>query len=61
MPIDEDIEVITDNNDLCDVILVLGDFNLPKARWKIDEESSSVTIDLKRDLICGLWMRPRSG
>jgi hypothetical protein len=28
----EDIEAITDNNDLCNVILVLGDFNLPKVR-----------------------------
>jgi hypothetical protein len=40
MPIDENIEIITDNEDLCDVILVLGDLNLPKARWKFDEESS---------------------
>jgi hypothetical protein len=35
----EDIAAITDNSDLCDVILVLGDFNLPKVRWKVDEES----------------------
>jgi hypothetical protein len=38
----EDIEVITDNSDLCDVILVLGDFNLPTVRWKVDEESGFV-------------------
>jgi hypothetical protein len=25
----KDIEVITDNSDLCDVIFVFGDFNLP--------------------------------
>jgi hypothetical protein len=37
----EDIEVITDSSDLCDVILVLGDFNLQKGRWKVDEESGS--------------------
>jgi hypothetical protein len=38
----EDIEAITDNSDLCDVILVLGDFNLPRVIWKVDEESGSV-------------------
>jgi hypothetical protein len=38
----EDIEAITDNSDLCDVIIVHGDFNLPKIRWKVDEESGSV-------------------
>jgi hypothetical protein len=56
----EDIEVITDNSDLCAVILVLGDFNLPKVRWKIDEESGSVlplnvTTDLESDVIGGLF------
>jgi hypothetical protein len=38
----EDIEAITDNSDLCDVILFLGDFNLPKVIWKVDEEIGSV-------------------
>jgi hypothetical protein len=56
----EDIEAITDNSDLCDVILVLGDFNLPKIRWKVDEGSCSVfplnvTTDLESDLIGGLF------
>jgi hypothetical protein len=40
--------------------LGLGDFNLPKVRWKVDEESGSVlslnmTTDLKSDLIGGLF------
>jgi hypothetical protein len=52
----EDIEAITDNSDLCDVILALGDLNLPKVRWKVDEASGSVlplnvTTDLESDLI----------
>jgi hypothetical protein len=56
----EDIEAITDSSDLCDVILVLGDFNLPKIRWKVDQESGSVlpmnlTTNLKNDLIGGLF------
>jgi hypothetical protein len=59
----EDIKAITDNSDL---ILVLCDFKLPKVRWKIDEESGyvplNVTTDLESDLIGGLfWMRLRSG
>jgi hypothetical protein len=50
----EDIEIIKDNSNLCDVILVLGDFNLP------DEESGpvvplNVTTDLEGDLIGGLY------
>jgi hypothetical protein len=28
----EDIEAITDNSELRDVILILGDFNLPKVK-----------------------------
>jgi hypothetical protein len=40
--------------------LILGDFNLPKVKWKVDEESSSmfplnVTSDLESDLIGGLF------
>jgi hypothetical protein len=47
----EDIEIFTDKNDLCDVVFHLGDFNLPKVRWNVDEESgcvmpSNVTTDL---------------
>jgi hypothetical protein len=56
----EDIEVITDSSDFSDVILVLDDFNLPKVRWKVDEESGSVlplnvTTDLEKDLMGGLF------
>jgi hypothetical protein len=56
----EDIEAITDNSDLCDVILVLGHFNLPRVRWKVDEESGyvlplNVTTDLESDLNGGLF------
>jgi hypothetical protein len=52
----EDIEAIRENNDLCDVIAVFGDFNLPKIRWNVDKESGSVlplngTTDLESDLI----------
>jgi hypothetical protein len=55
----EDIEAITDNSGLRDIILVLGDFNLPKVKWKVDEESGlmmplNVTSDLESDLIGGL-------
>jgi hypothetical protein len=54
----EDIEAITDNSGLRDVILFLGDFNLPKLKWKVDEESGSmiplnVTSELESDLIGG--------
>jgi hypothetical protein len=40
--------------------LVLGDFNLPKIRWKVDEGSGfvlplNVTTDLESDLIGGLF------
>jgi hypothetical protein len=40
--------------------LVLGDFNFPKIRWKVNEESSyvlplNVTTDLESDLIGGLF------
>jgi hypothetical protein len=56
----EDIEAITDNSDFCDVILVLDYFDLPKVRWKVDEESGfvlplNVTTDLGSDLIGGLF------
>jgi hypothetical protein len=56
----EDIEAITDNSELRDVILVLGDFNLPTFKMKVDEESGSmmpfnVTSDLESDLIGGLF------
>jgi hypothetical protein len=56
----EDIEAITDNSDLCDVILALGDLNWLKFRWKVDEKSGSVlplnvTTDLKSDHIGGLF------
>jgi hypothetical protein len=56
----EDIGAITDNSDFCDVILVLGDFNLLKVRWKVDEESGSVlslnvTTNLENDFIGGLF------
>jgi hypothetical protein len=49
------IEVITDNSDLCDVILVLGE-----VRWKVNEESGfvmplNVKTDLESDLISGLF------
>jgi hypothetical protein len=55
----EDRKVITDNSYLCGVILVLGDFNLPKVRWKVDEESDSVvplnvTTNLENGIIGGL-------
>jgi hypothetical protein len=55
----EDIEAITDNSGLRDFILILSDFNLPKVKWKIDEESGSmiplnVTSNLENDLIGGL-------
>jgi hypothetical protein len=36
----QDIEVITDNSGLWDVILVLGDINLPEARWKVDKKAA---------------------
>jgi hypothetical protein len=36
----EDIEVITDNSNLCDVTLVLGDLNLPKARCHLEDGRS---------------------
>jgi hypothetical protein len=47
----ENNEVITDNSDLCDVILVLSYINLPKFRWKVGEKSGfvmplNVTTDL---------------
>jgi hypothetical protein len=56
----QDVKAIMDNSDLCDVIMVLGGFNLPKIRWKVDEESGSVlllnvTTDLESDLIGGLF------
>jgi hypothetical protein len=56
----EDIEAITDNSELRDVILILGDFNLPKVKRKVVEESGSmmplnVTSDLQSDLIGGLF------
>jgi hypothetical protein len=38
----EDIEAITDNSGLRDVILVPGDFNLPKVKKKVGEESGSM-------------------
>jgi hypothetical protein len=51
---------ITDNSELRDVILILGDFNLLKVKWKFDEESGlmmllNVTSDLEGDLIGGLF------
>jgi hypothetical protein len=57
----EVIEAIIDNSGLLrDVILILGDFNLPKVNWKVDDESGSmiplnVTSDLKSDLIGGFF------
>jgi hypothetical protein len=56
----EDIEAITDNSELQDVISILGDFNLPKFKWKVDEENGSMmplnaTSDLESDLIGGLY------
>jgi hypothetical protein len=56
----EDVKAITDTSDLCDVIVVLGGFNLLKVRWKVDEESGSVlplnvTTKLESDLIGGLF------
>jgi hypothetical protein len=36
---EDDIKVITDNSDFCEVILVFG---LPKVKWKVDEESGSM-------------------
>jgi hypothetical protein len=56
----EDVKAIMDNSDLCDVIVVLGGFNLLKIRWKVDEESGSVfllnvTTHLESDLIGGLF------
>jgi hypothetical protein len=53
------VKTFTDNNELRDVV-VLGDFNLPKVKWKVDEESGSmmplnVTSDLESDLISGLF------
>jgi hypothetical protein len=56
----EDIEAITDNSGPRDVILFLGDFNLPKLKWKVDEESGSMislneTSELESDLIGGLF------
>jgi hypothetical protein len=33
---------VTDNSDLCDVNLVLGDCNLPIVSWKLDEKNGSV-------------------
>jgi hypothetical protein len=43
-----------------DVILILSDFNLPKVKWKVKEESGSmiplnVKSDLESDLIGGLF------
>jgi hypothetical protein len=38
----EDIEAITYNSGLRDVILILGDFNLLKDKWKVDEKSGSM-------------------
>jgi hypothetical protein len=56
----EDIEASTDNSGLRDVVLILGDFNLPKVKCKVDEKSGSmmplnVTSDLESDLIGGLF------
>jgi hypothetical protein len=56
----KDIETITDNSGLRDFILIFGDFNLPKVKWKVDEESGSmiplnVTSDLESDLIGRLF------
>jgi hypothetical protein len=56
----EDIEAITDNSELQDFILILGDFNLPKVKWKVDEKSGSmmplnVTSDLESDVIGGVF------
>jgi hypothetical protein len=57
----EDIEAMTDNSGLRDVILVLGHFELPKLKWKVDEKSGSMrplndlTSDLESDLIGGLF------
>jgi hypothetical protein len=56
----EEIEAVMDNSGLQDVILIIGDFNLPEFKWKVDEESGSmiplnVTSDLESDLIGGLF------
>jgi hypothetical protein len=56
----ENIEAITDNSGLRDVTLIFGNFNLPKVKWKVDEESGSmnplnVKSDLESDLIGGLF------
>jgi hypothetical protein len=42
----EDIVAITDNSELQDVISILGDFNLPKVKWKVN-----VTSDLESDRV----------
>jgi hypothetical protein len=54
----EDIEAITDNSGLRDVILIFGDFNLPKVKCTVDKESGlmiplNVTSDFKSDFIGG--------
>jgi hypothetical protein len=38
----EDIGAITDNSGLRDIILILGDFDLPIVKWKVDEECGSM-------------------
>jgi hypothetical protein len=49
----EDIEAITDNSGLRHVILIIGDFNLPKVKWKFDEESGSmIPLNVTSDLEC---------
>jgi hypothetical protein len=45
---------------LVSVFLILGNFNLPKVKWTVDEESCSmislnVTSDLESDVIAGLF------
>jgi Endonuclease-reverse transcriptase len=59
----EDIEEISSRSEICDSILVLGDFNLPKLRWRYDDDDSgsggllplNVTTDLENDFINGLF------
>jgi hypothetical protein len=52
----EDIKAITDNSGLRDVILILGYFNLPKVKWKFDEESGSlIPLNVTSDLESGLF------
>jgi hypothetical protein len=55
----EDMDAIVGSSRVIDRILVLGDFNLPKVEWEVQEDGSTllpmgITTNLESDLIEGL-------